>query len=149
MTIFLLLAFLFIAQFGNAFILSPPQSSSSSRLNLFGKGKKAPASSSGSSTESTAAIAIFRKDVPLSDIQDARLVKAFNEITTMLKGDKATALKIFTNTPDLFKYVSRETKTKVSIESPTNIATTESINLCFNIYVEKFGFEKAVGLVTR
>ena len=147
MTFILLVAFLLIAHLGNAFIFSPTQSFSLSRLNLFGKGKKASASSSGSA-EATAAIAIFRKDEPTSELQDAKLLKSFNEITTMLKGDKAVALKIFTNSPDLFKYVSREAKTKVSIGGP-NIATTESINLCFNIFVEKFGFEKAVGLVTR
>lgn len=137
-----------------AFIGRVKNVDSSYSLNMFGKKNSI---SSSSSPEAIAAIRNFRRVEPKSELKDAALLKAFGEITTLFKGDKASALLCFKNQPKLFIYATRETKL-MDDRSKNEIfksmsggfkSSLQTVKECFVIYENKFGFEKAVGLATR
>jgi hypothetical protein len=155
---FFVLALLVLVQATTAFISTTKRIDSSFSLNLFGKKKPAVSSSSKSSPEAVAAIEIFRKSSPKSELTDAALLEAFVQTANLFKGDKASALLCYKNQPGLFIITARSTTarddsmpvgkygrlTKTGYQS--SITTAKE---CFTAYENKFGFEKAIGLVTR
>ena len=139
-------------------LISPTtRADASYSLHMFGKKASKASGPSTQSTEATAAITIFRTNNAKSELKDAELSRAFSEITTLFKGDKASALLCFKNEPSLFISASRvkqieSTKSvleKFQTGSSGSTSSIDTLKECFSIYEKKFGYEKALGLVTR
>lgn len=105
------------------------------RMQLFKKKAPAPVVEV-ASQQLTAAISIFRKQLQKPDLSDQVVASAFKVLTKTLDGNEGAALTIVTKFPAILAFI------------PQN-DNAQKVQQTFEIYVEKWGLEKATQVVSR